>query len=182
MGRREQVEQGEAKAAAQAVQEAGEYKKCGPRGLVRVGPEQQRSSRGGAPSVVRDAPEPPPEPNSAFRKCGLRGLVRVEPEVQRDGTEDKECGEEGDPRGGAVGAGRSAAAPPPAPRAVKKPSSDEAALGDGRVKDHGRWRSVSGVEQYDRQDRRKFAQVSGALHRGIGAALMPRKTRKAKKG
>ena len=33
--------------------------------------------------------------------------------------------------------------------------------------DHGRWRSVSGVEQYDRNDQRKFARVSNALQQGL---------------
>ena len=33
--------------------------------------------------------------------------------------------------------------------------------------DHGRWKSVSGVEQYDRNDKRKFARVSSALQKGL---------------
>ena len=40
--------------------------------------------------------------------------------------------------------------------------------------DHGRWRSVSGVEQYDRLDKRKFARVSSALSQGIEASVAKR--------
>ena len=41
--------------------------------------------------------------------------------------------------------------------------------------DHGRWRSVSGVEQYDRNDRRKFARVSSALQQGLEQSVHKRR-------
>ena len=44
---------------------------------------------------------------------------------------------------------------------------------------HGRWRSVSGVEQYDRLDKRKFVRVSEGLYKGMDVVKPSRKKRKS---
>ena len=43
---------------------------------------------------------------------------------------------------------------------------------------HGRWRSVSGVESYDRQDKRKFAAISRSLYEGMETAKAHKRAKK----